>query len=302
MVVILPARSGATVSAERMMALENRLERLEGKIARGVRFTEPAEDPAGHLRASLLARLDARLVAEQRTIDRASTRLSRAEVAMAESDQVLQRLRELAILGRTGSLSGGDRQVIAVEVRGFRAQLFDLANSRDDAGRHLFAGALDGAPAYVEDETGAIVWQGFGRGPGADAAGIAGTGVPPGPDLFGADETGAFAAIDQLLAALEEPDEQLRGPAMEAALAKLEAAHDRIVGARARTGTALARLERETERVAQARLAAAESLAATRGLDLTAALAELEALRLALSAAQAVFPRIHGTSLFDRLG
>jgi hypothetical protein len=54
--------------------------------------------------------------------------------------------------------------------------------------------------------------------------------------------------------------------------------------------------------VAQGRLVAAEGLAAAKGLDLTQAFAELEALRLTLSASQEVFGRVHGVSLFDRLG
>lgn len=302
MFTLAGVRNATTVAADRMMAVEDRIERLQGRISRGEAFTRPSEDPAGHARAALLARLDARLVNEGRVIDRATARLNQAEVAVAEGLSVLQRGRELAILGASDSLSDGDRAILATEVRGLRAQLLDAANRRDEAGRYLFAGATDGSPAFAEDAEGRVRFMGAARGPGAEAAGIARAAVPPGPDPFGADETGAFAALDQLLAALEEQDPALRQPAFDETLQALVGAHDQLLVARAGMGTALARLETETERVAAGRLEVARGLAAVKGLDLTAAIAELEALRLTLSASQGIFGRIAGESLFDRLG
>jgi flagellin-like hook-associated protein FlgL len=67
-------------------------------------------------------------------------------------------------------------------------------------------------------------------------------------------------------------------------------------------GAGLARIESERDRVATARLDTAEGLAAARGLDLTAAITELQALELTLAAAQGSFSRVYQNSLFDRLG
>jgi hypothetical protein len=58
----------------------------------------------------------------------------------------------------------------------------------------------------------------------------------------------------------------------------------------------------EGNRVADARLQTAEALATVKGLDLTAAVAELDALQLTQSAAQLSFGRIFDGTLFDRLG
>lgn len=302
MFVLVNGRQVASTAAERMVAIENRIERLEGKIARGERFTEPAEDPAGQLRAAALARLDARLVAEQRGIDRASGRLALAETAVTDAGRVLVRARELALLARNGTMGPSDRAVIAAEVRGLKEQLLVLANSRDEAGRYLFAGARDGLPAYAADADGVVTFEGFGAGPGAEAASIEGLAPPPGPALFGSDEEGAFAVLDRLLELLAEPDEALRHEGLDTAIADLIAGHDRLMAGQAIIGTAMARLESETERVAAGRLEVARGLASVKGLDLAAAFSELEALRLTLNAAQQVFPRVHGTSLFDRLG
>jgi flagellar hook-associated protein 3 FlgL len=302
MITLVNPRAPAATATERMANLSERVQRLEARIATGEAFTEASDDPAGAIRAALLERLDRRLVSDGRTIDRATARLNLAEVAAAETDRVLMRARELAILGATGTLAPEDRAAVAVEVEGLRAQLLALGNSRDEGGRYLFAGARDGGPAYVADADGQVTWAGFGEGPGADQAGIAGASVPVGPALFGTDADGAFAALRLLEEGLRLEDGEARAVALEDALGRLVKAGDGAVTARARMGTALARLETETERVAAQRLETARGLAAVKGLDLAAAIAELEALRLSLSAAREVFGRVNGESLFDRLG
>jgi flagellin-like hook-associated protein FlgL len=94
----------------------------------------------------------------------------------------------------------------------------------------------------------------------------------------------------------------VRAPALASAIEGLEAGFNRLVAGRAAVGAGRARLESETGRVEAARLDTAEALAAVRGVDLTAAFAELNALKLSLSAAQGSFARVYEGSLFDRLG
>ncbi|MCS6985900.1 MAG: hypothetical protein NZM40_00390 [Sphingomonadaceae bacterium] len=302
MVTLTGTGNPTTVAADRMVALRQRIEELEGRIARGERFSRPSEDPPAHARAAALSRLDARLQAEQRVVERATARLNAADTALAEGVDVLVRARELAILGASGTFSDADRAVIAVEVRGLKERLVQAANRRDEAGRFLFAGAADAQPAFAPDEAGVVRYLGFGTGHGAEAAGLVGAAVPPGPAVFGPDDAGAFAALDALLAALAEPDGELRAEAFAVAMGRVEAAHDRIVVARAGLGVVLGRLEAEVERIASGRIELARGLAATQGLDLAAAITELETLRLTLAATQEVFRRVAGESLFDRLG
>jgi len=291
------------LQAERMQRVEARMERLQAQIATGRRFTAPSEDPALANRAALLERLETVAAARARVIERADTRLALAETAIDGVSGALMRLRELALSGANGTLSASDRAVVAAEVRALGAQVLDLANVRDEAGRFLFAGAADAAPAYAPDaEGGPVVWRGAGAGPGAEAAGVGGAQVPRGPDVFGRDADGLFASIDALLEALSEPDDASRAEAMATALSGLEAAFDRATTARARIGAARARLEAEQEQLAAARLDIARGLAATSGLDLTEAIAALRALGLTLAASQQAFGQIFRFSLFDRLG
>ncbi len=300
---LVNSRMPIMLQAERMRRVEDAMARLQAQIATGQRFNAPSEDPAGANRAALLDRLGSLVESHSRVIARAETRLAQAETAIDGASATLVRLRELALAASNGTLSAADRDVLATEVASLRAQLLDLANSRDEAGRYLFAGSRDHAPAYGAAEAdGPILWQGAGQGPGAEAAGIGSAGVPRGPELFGRDADGAFATIDRFLEALAEPEREARDMGMAETLAGLEAAFDGMVTARARIGASRARLETEQERLAATRLEVAAGLAKTRGLDLTEAVASLQALAVTLAASQQAFAQIFRVSLFDRLG
>lgn len=300
--VYVNSRSPIPVQSDRMGRLEDRLAQIDKQISTGERLTEPAEDPAAANRAAMLARLDSQLVAEERSLQRATSRLSLSETAIENSGNALLRARELALTAANGTFSADDRLVIAREVQVLRAQLLDSANARDESGRYLFAGSRNGQAPYVPDIDGVVQWRGFSQAPGAEAAGI-GTATPPrGPDAFGDATTGAFAQLKALEEALAEPDAALRNPAIAAVLDGLEAGYNRLTGAQAGIGAGLARLQNEETRISASRLDTAEALAAVTGLDLTAAFAEMKALQLTLSAAQASFSRIYSNSLFDQLG
>jgi flagellar hook-associated protein 3 FlgL len=300
--VMVNSRQPIPVQADRMNRLEDHIARIDKQIATGERFTEPAEDPSGANRAAMLTRLDARLIAEQRSLERATSRLALSETAIENAGDALLRARELALTAANGTIAPEDRVVIIREVQVLRAQLLDSANARDEAGRHLFGGSRNAQPPYAADLADIVQWQGFAASPGAEAAGV-GTAAPPrGPDLFGDALTGAFAQLKALETALAEPDAALRDPALAGVLEGLEAGHNRLITGQAAVGAGLARLETEANRVEQAKLDTAEGLAAARGLDLTDAIAELEALKLTLSAAQGSFSRVFDGTLFDRLG
>lgn len=299
---LVNTRTPIPVQADAMNRVETRMVRLQARIATGERFTEVAEAPPEALRAAMLDRLNARLDVEFRAIGRATTRLALSETATESATLSLMRASELALAAANGTTSPEDRTAYLAELRVLRQQLLDAGNARDDAGRFLFAGANAASPAFTENPEGAIVWQGFGQAAGAESAGIIGQAPPSGPALFGPEGTSAFDAVDTLIAALVEPEAELRDPAIASAIDGLKTATDRMLTGRAVIGAGLARLESEETRIEAARLDTAEALADTNGLDMTAAIAELAALELTLNAARASFTRIFESTLFDRLG
>ncbi|TPE59005.1 hypothetical protein FJQ54_14475 [Sandaracinobacter neustonicus] len=300
--VSVNSRSPLLAQADRMRALDREIETLGKQISLGERFTTPSEDPAAANRAAQLTRLDTRLASDKRSLDRASSRLSLAETAVDNANAALLRAKELALMGANGTMTAEDRQVIAREVAVLRQQLLDSANAKDESGRSLFAGSASATDAYTTLPDGSVEWQGFDRAAGAEAAGIDGASPPSGPLLFGSGETSAFAALEKLAAALEETDPDLRAAAFADTLTGLESATNRLIDGQARIGAGMARLEDETDRIAEARLQIAETMKAVKGLDMTAAIARLDALKTTLEAAQASFVHIYDGTLFDRIG
>jgi flagellar hook-associated protein 3 FlgL len=300
---LVNSRMPIMLQAERMQRIEGKMTRIQAQIATGQRFTAPSENPAAANRAALLERLETVVEAQGRVIERARTRLSLSETVIDGASAAMIRLRELALTAANATISAADRIVIATEVRNLREQMLDFANSRDEAGRYIFAGARDSSPAHAAaEEDGPLLWQGAGTGPGAEAAGVRSASTPRGPAVFGRDEDGVFATIDAFLGALDQPDDMLRQEAMDGVLGRFEAGFDTMVTARARIGAALGRLDVETDRLAATKLDIATGLASAKGLDLTEAIAELQALGLTLAASQQAFSQIFRFSLFDRLG
>lgn len=300
--VTVNSRTPLTIQADRMTALDRQISRLGSQIATGERFSTPSEDPAAAARAALLTRLDERLQADGRSLARAGSRLAQAESAVVTAREALLRARELALLGANNTLASEDRAAIGREVAVLAEQLLDNANARDESGRTLFAGAVNDRPAYARGADGQIGWQGVDLAAGAEAAGVGGAAPLPGPRLFGTGPTSAFAAVERLGAALAQTNPELREAGFAEALALLEGASNRLLDGQSALGAAMARLGSEQERIASARLQTAQAMADAKGLDLTAAIAQLDALKTTLQAAQGAFVRIYEGSLFDRLG
>jgi flagellar hook-associated protein 3 FlgL len=300
--ILVNSRNPQSIQADRMGRLDREIETLGRQISVGERFTTPSEDPIAANRAALVERLQGRLEADRRSIDRANARLGLAEAAVVTAGDALMRARELALSAANGTLAPEDRQVIAREVQLLQDQLLGSANARDESGRHLFAGSRSAEPAYVRAADGSISWAGIDAAAGAEAAGFERTAPPNGPFLFGEGDGSAFAALQALADALAEPEPEARASGFQDSLTRLEAATNRLLDGQARIGAGMARLEDETERLATAGLQLAEALADAKGLDLTDAVARLDALKITLEAAQGSFVRIYDGTLFDRLG
>lgn len=300
--VLVNSRTPIPVQAQRMQQLEDRLDRLQTQITTQDRLIDPSDDPAGANRSMQLARQDARLESDKKAIDRANSRLSFAESAIISGTEAVLRARDLALLASNAPLTTDDRASMAREVAVLRTQFLDSINARDESGRYLFAGSRSGTAPYSTDVDGNLVWQGMDNSAGAEGAGLANVTLPRGPALVGDDVNGTFAQLRALELALLDPDIETRKPALDTAIEALRAGYTRMVDARSDVGAKMARLTTESERIATTRLTIAEALADVRGVDLTAAFAELNSLKLSLAASQGSFSRIYEGSLFDRLG
>lgn len=121
--------------------------RTQQQVATGKRIVTPADDPVGAARAQALTQSINESERYTANIDAAGSALAQNDTLLGQVGDLLQRVRTLAVNGGSGSLSAADRASLATEVEGEAQQLFALANSRDAAGKYLFAGlSIDAQP------------------------------------------------------------------------------------------------------------------------------------------------------------
>lgn len=129
------------------------------QVGSGRRLATAADDPAGAAQALQLQQGLERISNYAANAETARRRLSLAENALSGVNDVLDRVRELAIQSGGTGQSREARAAIASEARELLENLLSLANSQDGEGRSLFAGNNVLEPAFVRQD-GGISYQG----------------------------------------------------------------------------------------------------------------------------------------------
>ncbi|HHK9552659.1 flagellar hook-associated protein FlgL [Enterobacter sichuanensis] len=147
-------------------------------------------------------------------------------------------LKEKMVAAGSDAYSDEDRRALGKEIEGIRANLLDLANSRDSAGRYIFSGFNTDTPAF--DENGD--YQGGNEARQQTVAD--GTTMQTGhlgDEIFG----DIFALLDDAVAELtNDPiDYDAMRAALEAASKGIDAGIDRLGKAQAELGTNLQQLD-----------------------------------------------------------
>lgn len=299
-------RAAHVASVQRMSELSAQVDALQGQIPTTKRVSLPGDDPIAYTRAAVLRRADIASAATQRGIDAASRRLTATDTALESITNLVQRARELALLGSTGTMSPQDRANLATEVTEIQKRFAGLADSRGSDGERLFGGAAADRPAYAVDTNGIMTWQGAGTAPSLDVGGAAlATGIE-GPNAFGRNDaaTGAedlFATFASLAKALVTTDPAVRLPALEAALNQIDGHVTRLADSRATVGARLARLDMEGVRIDKTTLATRGDLSKLEDLDMAEAIARMQRLITVLEATQGAFVKVSNISLWDLL-
>jgi flagellar hook-associated protein 3 FlgL len=303
-------RATHDAATTRMTDLRAQVDALQAAISTGQRIATPDADPVGATRLLTIDRALTTVASEKTGIDRAVSRLTATDAALAGTGTVLQRAKEIALAGANATLNPADRATLAAEVGQLSEQLAGYANTHDSEGASLFGGARTGGAAYAPDASGAMAWQGAGSAgvlvldDGAIPTGIDGpaafAGLPGAPDTIGAKTTtDAFAMLGALGAALANPDPIAGTAGLMTAQSGLDAAISRNADTRATVGTRLARLDTETSRLDAATIAMTTDQTATGSLDITAAIVRLQRLSTVLQATQLSFAKVSALSLWE---
>lgn len=128
----------------KMSKASNRMEKSIGKLSSGLRITSAADDAAG------LA-ISEKMKSQIKSINRAKfnaqdgvSMLQTAEGGLAETENMLQRMRELAIQASNDTLTSSDRLEIQKEIGQLRNSIDDLSKTTEFNTKKLLNGSQTG--------------------------------------------------------------------------------------------------------------------------------------------------------------
>ncbi|MDG1580348.1 flagellar hook-associated protein FlgL [Pseudomonas sp. GOM6] len=128
--------------------------RTQEQISTGNRILTPADDPVASVRLLQLEQQQNVLNQYADNLTAATNSLTQEESTLNAVNNILQRVRELAVQSGDGALSQADRQSMALELREREDELFALFNSRNARGEYLFAGHQGKTQPFVRDAAG----------------------------------------------------------------------------------------------------------------------------------------------------
>lgn len=262
--------------------------------ASGQRLTVPSDDPDGSSRARLLTGLLAETEAYSDNISFGESRLNRAEDAMAESENILVRIKELAYANSTGTASAEQRNLAATEVDQLRDNLIDLANTRQGQ-EYIFANMDTSTPPVASDGT--VTWDAS-SGVRVVEIGPAKTGE------ISASAQGAFNDGINVFDVLEDLAVDLRSndpDAIRANLDDIETAFGQVLSERVKVGVRTNRIRAAEINTDQTRNLYKTLRSNIVDADAAEAFSDLSLAQTSLQAAITVSARVFGPSLLDSM-
>jgi len=158
--------SSSTVFLQAMAGLRRNqaeIARLQDAVSSGERIRRPSDDPAAASRALDLDSTLARIGQHRVNARLADQRLALEDSTLEGVQNLLIRVKELALAANSGTQSAHTRAAFGAEVAQRLEELLDLANVRDANGDYLFAGSrtdtrpfsMDGASVVYAGDQGA---------------------------------------------------------------------------------------------------------------------------------------------------
>ena len=140
-------------SVETFSDLTGQIQKKQEQVASGKELTRPSDDPVRAARVMIVKEQRAQNDQYLRNIDISYVKLSLTESALEQAGNLATRAYELAIQARSQTNAGG-RSVLAIEMKGIRDSIRDLANSTDPSGRSIFGGFKITSPPFAVDNAG----------------------------------------------------------------------------------------------------------------------------------------------------
>ena len=225
------------------------MERLQSMLSSGKVLRKPSDDPIRVARVMGHTTALARNEQYQKNIDAALSWLNVTEESLGSIGDVLQRARELAVSGASGTMTDSARRAIALEVDELTNIIVQMGNSSYD-GRYIFGGFQTDRPPFSRQksllEEGAdtsVLYHGDqGKLTWEVAPGVTVRGNVDGNDLFR--DLEIIKALEEMEGALLEGDQGV----LNESIGKITEALDHILDRRASIGASVNGLDISMEK------------------------------------------------------
>jgi len=273
--------------------IKEHIVRVQEQIASQQRIAKPSDDPSifGQviLEKSALAENDQWI----RNIQFGTARVTVADQALGEAQNLISRVRELSVQARSDTTSAQGRVTIAQEVRQLHRQLIQLANT-EVSGQPVFAGTKTDVSPFVLGAGDSVTYQGNSESQSiAIGPGQATQIILPGDQVFAGAATNIFDDLANLLTALETNS----GAGIETGIGKLDQAIGQLSLAQGQIGAIANRLDTAYGTSLVVSEAIHRALSDQTDTDLATALTELQLQETAYQATSQTFSRLFDLSL-----
>ncbi|MEJ6773567.1 MAG: flagellar hook-associated protein FlgL [Porticoccaceae bacterium] len=280
---------------------------MQTKLATGKQIVQTSDDPD---KAGLIQRLNTaynRQETYESTLNSVEDRLSAEESSLMATDNILQRVRELAVQASSDTTSADDRAIIATEINALKDSLLALANTQDVNGNYVFSGSAVRTVPFAADGEGNMRYQGDNSYVAVDVSeqrrlimNRPGNEVFDGVVRLEIDGTGPrkvsfFNVIEDFSNALATNDTT----GIQRSLGEVDELSATLSISLADVGSRQNVVESQRDVLADTKLRYKSVLSNAEDLDYASAVTKLSAELLSLEAAQASFAKISQLTLFD---
>ena len=280
-------------STEQMQSRQRTVSDIQAQLGSGKQVVNPSDAPR---KANLVSQLESAKELQStylRNVETARTRLTSEETVMTAMTEIAQRVSELAIQASNDTLGAEDRSIIGAEVSALRDELLNLANTKDLSGNYIFSGNKTQSPAFVENASGTVSYNGdYGRHR-VNLSEVRSLPVNTlGIELFSAND---FLALDRLVEDLRSDD----GAGIRDALSGVNDIVDKLTISFGDMAGRMTALDSQYEIIEDTQLRLDKLLMSENDVDYAEAVTELSRESLALQALQASFSKLSQLSLFN---
>ena len=146
-------------SVDTFSDLTAQIQKKQEQVASGKHLTKPSDDPVKAARVNTVKEQKAQAEQFIRNIDISSVKLSLSDSALDEATNLVTRIYELGIQGRSDTNASG-RGSLIIEMEGLLDSLRSLANSTDASGRSIFGGFRIGDPPFEVNSANETIFVG----------------------------------------------------------------------------------------------------------------------------------------------